>query len=311
MPTTVEAQWRRRKQHIVKKGEIESQLLMDSEIVPLANGKAKVESTPSSPTSIASFFAELPLEMKPIILPGAWVVVGKRGKAVKPDMKMYEDPKKKRRQRKRPKKVEQTDAERFMELEETQLAAGCSRNHDKIMLKHDKDVTHGRQLKHWKRYQKEKMVRRLTHEALMATLFDEDEALGDEGMTSKEKDRHTPKCLRSFDTKDEVQRVRRASRQASAAAKCYEHEDDMTLVELRSRPEVLEVEKSQPSSPSKLAADCSRTLRSAHISGSAKRDKFSVKSSKVHGKRAHLGPPSASRAKTEENEKAKKSCSVM
>jgi hypothetical protein len=278
---------------------------MDSEIVPLANGKAKVESTPGSPTSIASSFVELPLEMKPIILPGAWVVVGKRGKAVKPDMKMYEDPKKKKRHRKRARKVDQTEDERFMQLEETRLAVGSSRSHEKVMLKHDKDVTHGRQLKHWKRYQKEKMVSRLTHEALMATLFAEEEPpLDDDGMTSKEKDRHTPKCLRSFGTKHKVQRVRRASRRASAAAKCYVYEDDMTLVELRSRPEVLEVEKSQPSSPSKLTTDRSRTPRSAPTSEPVKRDKFSLKSSQAHGKRV-------SRVKTEENEKAKKSCSVM
>lgn len=215
---------------------------------------------------------------------------------------MYEDPKKKKRHRKRARKVEQTEDERFMQLEETQLAVGCSRNHEKIMLKHDKDMTHGRQLKHWKRYQKEKMVKRLTHEALMATLYVEEEPpLDNEGMTSKEQDRHTPKCLRSFGTKHKVERVRRASRRASAAAKCYVYEDDMTLVELRSRPEVLEVEKSQPSSPSKLAADRTRTPRSAPTSESVKRDKFSLK---AHGKRVP-------RVKTEENEKAKKSCSVM
>jgi len=85
----------------------------------------------------------------------------------------------------------------------------------------------------------------------------------------------------------------------------------MTLVELRSRPEVLEVEKLQASTPSKLGADRLRTPRSPHTSESAKRDKFSVKSGRVHGKRMHHGPPSASHVKTEENDKAKKSCSVM
>ena len=75
----VQPQWRSRRDAIGKKGAVDYELLMESEVDFTIAGKERNTVT-NSPTSIDSTHLEFAPEMKP--LPGAWVTVGKGGRPV-------------------------------------------------------------------------------------------------------------------------------------------------------------------------------------------------------------------------------------
>merc|ERR1712146_724921 len=73
---------------IGRKGGFEAEMIFESEAVVVKSKPV----APNSPVRIDSIF-DMP-EIKPIVLPGAWTTVGKGGRPLRGEQKMYDEPQK-------------------------------------------------------------------------------------------------------------------------------------------------------------------------------------------------------------------------
>jgi len=214
MPSTKYAngapQWRQRKNAIGKKA-FESELLMDADVISKPSGTI-------SPTSTFARF-EMPDEIKPLTLPGAWTVVGKKGRPLKNSL-MYNEPKKKMRKRNRaPKEAE--DADSYMaKLEEAPSSSKCVQLLQESTSKHNKAAARGKSSKDWARYRQAKEAKM---KVLVAALLDDCTDSDDESAQTKstQTKERAPKTMRN----SHAAKTRRKARFESAAARCYSLED--------------------------------------------------------------------------------------
>jgi len=222
--------WRSRRAAIGKKGELDFELLMESEFATIemkpskprsnqATSPITVESTqvPSSPTSIfsANLIADVP-EMKP--LPGVWVTVGKGGRPMKSIM--YEDPKKvaPKKKRVRARKSPEEDEDQYPPVQE------CSIEPSRRSQRQLREVMRAKEAKLWGRYRQAKELKVVSHQHLLA-------ALADGGMLVDSSDDifvalATAKQSKVLKVRNEkgnslAAKARRKARNASSAARCY------------------------------------------------------------------------------------------
>jgi len=216
MPTRYaqQPQWRQRRQAIEKKGFVEAEMLMESELsMPV---KSAIPA-PASPMSIASLFD---VEIKPIVMPGAWTVVGKGGKAIKPENKMYDPPKcaKKKKNRTRTRKAG-FDQDARLEV----LASSSTSCAQKLQdfCAHDDKAMRGRDAKGWKRYREAKKLQALARGLLIEALAVDDDA--DEPRADA-----APALLKKRSNKSDSKtaKARRKARFAARDARCYSLETE-------------------------------------------------------------------------------------
>lgn len=250
--------WRQRRAAIGKKAGFEAEMLFESE---LQIEKSKPDIAPSSPVSVASML-DMP-EIKPIVLPGSWTTVGKGGRPVRGEQKMYDEPKRmKRKRNRRPKQPDELDGGSMAEYEELPSSSSCLVTLSRSMLKHEKAVEAKHQAKHWVKYQREKAMKSLARDALIATLAPQD-ALGDDAVTEGFGVSHAvppPKKWQLSSRNNRAERTRRKVRQAAAAARCYFEPDDAMPAEPLPMPDTKKISTSSTASPSpkSIAADSSR-----------------------------------------------------
>lgn len=216
--------WRQRRFAIGKKVELETEMLWESETLkPIPDDQ--IGSKPSSPISVASVFAG---ELQPLVLPGAWTVVGKGGKPVK---KMYDEPKKadegknKKKKAKKARKVPVEDDAPLITLEEEPSSSKCMQTLERSIAARDKQVTRSHEAKFWAGYRQEKQLKREALAVLIAALErDKDDDKDDDDETAELKTQFKPAfSCKANGAKD---KIRRRARSAAAAARCFLHDAD-------------------------------------------------------------------------------------
>lgn len=233
----VQYERRRQREVLGRKGAFEAQLLFESESIP-----AKVLA-PESPVSVLAS-VDYP-ELKPLTLPGAWTVVGKKGRPAKVDGIMYNEvqPKKKKRKRKSKTGDEPHDpsdelaaaaaaanlaASLRAALEEAPSTSGCVERSERTCAQHAKAATRGRAAKAWASYRLAKEEKVAARDALIDALaaegmLEEDgEAMPGSPSSKVKPERPAP---RKTDRNSHAQKTRRAKRFEAAAARCYSPEE--------------------------------------------------------------------------------------
>lgn len=214
--------------NITRKGALETELLWESEAVPIT-GKEEIY-MPRSPVSVQDVYIP---EIQPLNLPDSWTVVGKKGKPLKG--KMYDEPqlpKKKKKKNRKPKA--ETTLDPLVDLEETPSSSKCHNMSDRSNSKRFKEVSRARDAKHWARYRENKQIQAdalvALHALLLADEHDSTHADREEGKLPARLEtmlEQTSSARRKSEkSSSHKQKVRRANRFSAAAARCYAFEDN-------------------------------------------------------------------------------------
>lgn len=212
----VQPQWRSRRAAIGKKGELDYELLMESEVEVIMPSKERVQ-MPSSPVSIASTLdVTVVPEMRP--LPGAWVTVGKGGRPVKDNI-MYDEPpkakpKNKKKRRKAASSEDDSEGETLVTLGAS--SSKCLERLSRAQAAREKEVRKAKDAKHWLHYQQTKQLKLLARDTLVA-------ALVEEGLLEGYEDARKPEPIKRRNEKgsSRAAKARRKARLAAVAARCY------------------------------------------------------------------------------------------
>lgn len=261
-----------------------------------------------SPVSVQDVY--LP-EIQPLHLPDSWTVVGKKGKPLKG--KMYDEPlspKKKKKKKKHTSKAEMPH-EPLADLEEEPCSSKCHYMSERSNAKHFKEVSRGRDAKHWARYRENKQIQAdalvVLHALLLAdedasALTDGDEKMQEQTTTAApEKERR-----KSQKSSSQKQKVRRANRFAAAAARCYAFEDN----------EHTDVVINPSAKQKKQALDAdvgdSKKRRSPSMAKEKSSDKRKATDwTEVDASKAAKPQPKASSSKAASSKASNKKCIVM
>lgn len=229
--------WRFRRIAISKKQWFDSNLLMD-DAEPF---ETKHQAAAQSPNLIAVSFDALLMEpeMKPIVLPGAWTVVGKGGKPVK-NVKMYDDPqhpKKKKNKKKTRADDEEVneEAERLMNIAEEPSSSKCVAKHARLVLQHEKVAQSGLDARRWKSYRANKEVKKFMSDELIRCMLhleptDGESEVADGDATAQTASRGPlPKAMtqRGCKADSRAAKARRRARLDARDAKCFSLEQEV------------------------------------------------------------------------------------
>ena len=224
----MQPQWRQRRAAIGRKGGFEAEMIFESEAVVVKSKPV----APNSPVRIDSIF-DMP-EIKPIVLPGAWTTVGKGGRPLRGEQKMYDEPQKKKKKKKKTrksKKAQQDDFSPEADYEEMPSSSDCLVALSRSMLKHEKAVECKHQARHWAKYRQEKAMKMLARDDLIAVLAAKG-AFGDvddtQNLTAAQDGPNRKQW--QLNRNDRAERTRRKVRLARAAERCY-FEPDETLMD--------------------------------------------------------------------------------
>jgi len=202
------APWRQYRENLARKGGFDAQLVFDSEVMVNTLSKEN-DFISSSPVSIASSL--LP-EMQPLNLPGAWTVVGKGGRPLKNEPKMYDEPVKKKKKKAR----RLVDSELEPTVEDGPSTSKCLEMLGRSEAQKMKAIARSHDKKYWVRYQQAKQLKREAVEALIAVLESESTD-GDDASDRGKKLRHMTL---------QKKKIRRTARREAAAARCEWPEED-------------------------------------------------------------------------------------
>jgi len=256
MPTTRQ---RQRDLAIARKGAYETDLLFAEEDIhdvvaaqPLklteANVKTQVMTSPGSPVSVASTLDVLPGEIKSIVLPGAWVVVGKGGKPMK-NGKMYDEAVVKTLPAKKKKKTRKDDQlkepEPLLVLEEAASSSTSLRQFERSTTQRKKQLARSKDAKYWASYQHAKQMQRGAVDDLVAALMLADGAAEDEAAARVPTPSLKPTNNKDNQANSSKDKARRRARSAAAEARCCIWLDD----ELSTVPVSIESDAKKPPSP--------------------------------------------------------------
>lgn len=229
-------QWRYRRDALNKKSLLDVELLSENETVNVGiKPQPPVQQQISSPTSIFSMPERVP-EMKPIVLPGSWIVVGKRGKPIPQEAKMYDEPatksKKKKKTKSRPRSGNEK-TESIWALEAAPASSKCLQDLLVNTSRKDKEATRGRLAKYWGQYRQGKARMAHAHDSLLASMMFDDEVEAPEGRCGPER-MPTPRPMKVHDNKKKSarERTRRSARDAKYWSYHDEEEDDASALEL-------------------------------------------------------------------------------
>lgn len=239
---TLAHQHRIRAAAIGKKGELESAMLMESELVITTKTKQyHVDDMSASPVSVASLglmmpaMNSLPGALEAIQpLPGAWTVVGKGGRPLKDGVMYIDAPspdnkKKKKRNRTRKVPASDNDANVLADLAEAPTSSTCEQMVHRSTTRRQKEVGKHKDLKLWQQYRQDKTTKVLARDTLVYVLAHEG-MLGEEAsesaleMSAPEAipRRHDKVSSRWANLKA---KLRRQARFESATARCYSAEE--------------------------------------------------------------------------------------
>jgi len=285
------APWRQYRENLARKGGFDAQLVFESEVMVNTLSKEN-DFISSSPVSIASSL--LP-EMQPLNLPGAWTVVGKGGRPLKNEPKMYDEPVKKKKKKKARRLV---DSELEPTVEEEPSTSKCLEMIERSETQRMKAITRSHDKKYWVRYQQAKQLKREAVEALIAVL----ESESTDGDDASDRAANGKK-LRHMTLQKE--KIRRTARREAAAARCEWPGED-------------EFDGDAPTRRSHLAHGREQRIsqqHSARVYGQApfKSDKRKA-SDTIATQEAQYSPTSAKKkkeAKLESKRAEKKSCVTM
>lgn len=278
----VQPSWRSRRAAIGKKGELDYELLMDSELTIIKPGKQRVGEA-TSPTSVASSFSspttvatsnfDMVPEMKP--LPGAWVTVGKGGRPVKESL-MYHEPaktqvksKKKRVRARKDRKSEDAPLDDYLaSLEEAPSTSKCLQAIGRSTEQRQKELDRLKESKHWKEYRQAKQLKALARDHLIVALVDG--GLLDDVSEGTVVAPEPPK-RRNDKGSSHGAKCRRKARLAAAAARCYSVEmgEDEPLVEMPIKSQPTAVAEPKVSKP-KMVAEKAKVLTSDEQAATAR-----------------------------------------
>ena len=233
MPTTrtQSMNWRQRRFATNRKGAFETDMLFEDEDgfnmapKPLTskNAMPNLSSQPDSPVSVASAL-NVPVEVKPLMLPGSWVVVGKGGKPLKND-KMYDEPVSASKKKKKKKSRARTIAESellVVTLEEAASSSKCLQAVERSTTRRNKLVARSQDAKHWAGYHRAKQLKRDALDELVAALSLVDDA-GDEATPPAPP---APKATKDHKANSSKDKARRRARSEAAAARCFPYDLD-------------------------------------------------------------------------------------
>lgn len=271
MPTTrtQSMNWRQRRFATNRKGAFETDMLFEDEDgfnmapKPLTskNAMPNLSSQPDSPVSVASAL-NVPVEVKPLMLPGSWVVVGKGGKPLKND-KMYDEPVSASKKKKKKKSRARTIAEPeplVVTLEEAASSSKCLQAVERSTTRRNKLVARSQDAKHWAGYHRAKQLKRDALDELVAALSLVDDA-GDEATLPAPP---APKATKDHKANSSKDKARRRARSAATSARCDLWDDD----ELHAgAPEDMTVSKSSAKKRSARTSGEPRLLGSASAMG--------------------------------------------
>lgn len=308
MPTkyATQPQWRQRRQAIGRKAGLEADMLFDSE--PLVAVSKPTIVPPSSPVTIESSLFDM-AEIKPLLLPGSWTTVGKGGRPLRVEQKMYDAPLKKKRQReRRPKKSEEEEGS-LAEYEEMPSSSNCLVTLSMSMLKHQKAVDRKHQAKYWDKHRQERTIMAIARDNLVAELaaegaLDDDEVGTPVLVTSNVGP--VPKKWR-HSRSHRVERIRRKARLAAAAAQCYFEPEDEVLAN-----EVLPTRTTKGTATSAASPSIKQVAAGSSQLATVLED-TSTKAKLAEGKSPSVVVSKKGRHKQETNRTANsgKNCSVM
>lgn len=280
----VQPSWRSRRAAIGKKGELDYELLMDSELTTIsikpgkqrvgeATSPTSVASSFSSPTTVATSNFDMVPEMKP--LPGAWVTVGKGGRPVKESL-MYHEPaktqvksKKKRVRARKDRKSEETPLDDYLaSLEEAPSTSKCLQAIGRSTEQRQKELDRLKESKHWKEYRQAKQLKALARDHLIVALVDG--GLLDDVSEGTVVAPEPPK-RRNDKGSSHGAKCRRKARLAAAAARCYSVEmgEDEPLVEMPIKSQPAAVAEPKVPKP-KMGAEKAKVLTSDEQAATAR-----------------------------------------
>lgn len=254
-------QWRNRRAAIGKKNELESEMLMESELIITTKPYKYNVDLAASPTTISSAFdfnampAMKPLPdaleaMKP--LPGAWMVVGKGGRPLK-DTVMYDEPiprrkKKKHNRARKPPSSDDDDSNVLADLAEEPSTSTCEQMLHRSMMRRERELGKKRDLKYWEHYREEKQHKIHAHNMLIYVLADGGmlEGCTEEELSAPEPLKRDHKRMHDKGSRHGA-KIRRQNRFASAVLRCYSIEEmewsDTTAHVKETKPSVHPTEK--------------------------------------------------------------------
>lgn len=235
MPYTRATRWRQRDNAIAKKAghEVDPWEELDENVSMQTSQPLKLTTTqpPSSPISVATTFDSVPdVEIKPLLLPGAWVVVGKRGKPkLQDEMKMYEEPTvmaaSKKKKTKKAKKAPVTEGDPLVVvLAEASSSTSCIRAFERSSAQRDKLAHRAKDARYWASYQRAKLRKREALHELVATLTDD--VRTDDQMEVAAPAPPPGRPSKDHKANSNKDKARRRARSAAAAARCFVHDQD-------------------------------------------------------------------------------------
>jgi hypothetical protein len=217
--------WRQRRTAIGKKGFLEAEFLLESEVIVTSTVKQPPLS-PASPTSVASLPIDLIVpEMKP--LPGAWQVVGKGGRPVK-NTNMYDDPAKVKPAKKKRKRARKAtcDHDGDAPLATFDEASTSSASIERRASRREKEATAGKEERYWARHRSLKEEKMIAHNILVSYLAAAG-ALADEPKAAEESGVPPPATKRrASEGKSRREKIRRKARLEARASRCLMLEDE-------------------------------------------------------------------------------------
>lgn len=220
---SMQPQWRYRRNALNKKGLLDVELLLENETVIIGKKRHEPEVQPMSPTSIFSTPEKMP-EMKPIVLPGSWTVVGKRGKPIAQNDKMYDEPIKKKAKKKRSRARKDTTPDISWALECAPESSKCLQQLAASTSRKDKEAARGRLARHWGQYRQGKVAKAHAHNSLLASMMMLDEEVdAPEGRCGTERTPlPPPMTVRNHKKNSAREQARRRARDA----KCWSYWDE-------------------------------------------------------------------------------------
>merc|ERR1719482_2373233 len=179
-----------------------------------------LSSQPDSPVSVASAL-NVPVEVKPLMLPGSWVVVGKGGKPLKND-KMYDEPMSEKKKKKPRARTIAEPEPLVVTLEEAASSSKCLQAVERSTTRRNKLVARSQDAKHWAGYHRAKQLKRDALDELVAALSLVDDA-GDEATPPAQP---APKATKDHKANSSKDKARRRARSSATSARCDLWDDD-------------------------------------------------------------------------------------
>lgn len=237
MANAAQIGWRQRRKAIGKKGAFDADLVIDSEQVEELTTPVKEHNVQTSPSSVAALFAfdDGQSKMMPLVLPGAWTVVGKKGKPVawaiendteRSSSKIQKKKKKKKTTKTRARLSDAEEVSVFADLEEkaSSSSSTCMRQLDRSVAQQSKARAVGLEAKYWTYARKQKKWNAHARDVHVSELAANGHPWQPWESVGRTTDIRPPEPLKTRLPKhmsSKSEKARRSARKAGMAARCF------------------------------------------------------------------------------------------